>query len=491
MKINIKHSPIAPVEADLTGFSDFIVLLPEKPKSSHWQILAYQKLLRLRLKTLDKTKLKEPFSTQLPNDSGTRLSMVSCAGSDSRFKLLSTMGKLLGEHFHNGDKKFGIQVLSDDQNTLKPAVEALFAALFARQAEMPNYKRSHHPVKRLKEVHLFSPFAVDHRRVHAEAQGNNLARYLTTLPANELRPKSYISRIRQLARKNAWKMNVLTMAQLEKQKAGAFLAVAQENRGDPGGIVHLSYHPAGKATKKQIALVGKGICFDTGGMNLKPAAYMHGMHEDMAGSAVALGCLLTLTQLKVKYSVHCWLAITENHIGANAYRQNDVVTALNGTTIEIIHTDAEGRMVLADTLTLAAKSKPNLIIDYATLTGSCVSALGTLYSGVFGNQQQLLDKAVAAGKASGERVWAFPHDEDYDDDIKSSIADIKQCQLSGGPDHIHGARFLDRFVPENTPWVHVDLSASNHKGGLAHIPTDVTGFGVHLTTSLLLDQDVI
>ena len=130
--------------------------------------------------------------------------------------------------------------------------------------------------------------------------------------------------------------------------------------------------------------MGKGICFDTGGHNLKPARYMHGMHEDMNGSAVALGILLAASQqCKLEVNIDCWLAIAQNHISPKAYKQNDIVTALNGTTIEIIHTDAEGRMVLADTLTLAARAKPDLIIDFATLTGSMTVALGARYSGVF------------------------------------------------------------------------------------------------------------
>jgi leucyl aminopeptidase len=153
------------------------------------------------------------------------------------------------------------------------------------------------------------------------------------------------------------------------------------------------------------------------------------------------------------------------------------VKALNGTTIEIVHTDAEGRMVLADTLTLAAKAKPSLIIDFATLTGSMAVALGERYSGVLGNREALLEQAVAAGKASGERVCAFPLDEDYEQALESKIADIKQCTLDGEADHILAARFLQRFVG-NVPWLHVDLSASSCKGGLGAVASDVTGFGV-------------
>ena len=233
-------------------------------------------------------------------------------------------------------------------------------------------------------------------------------------------------------------------------------------------------------------LVGKGICYDTGGTNLKPANYMFGMHEDMQGSAVALGTLLALTKLNFNRPVECWMALAMNHIGSKAYKPNDVIRASDGTTVEVVHTDAEGRMVLADTLALASKEKPSLIIDYATLTGACMYSIGTSYSGIFTNQNKWHLNLIKAGEDSGERVWPFPLDEDFDQMLKSDIADIKQCSQEGGVDHILASRFLQRFVKNNTPWIHIDLSSSSKKGGLAHIPTNTTGFGVRYTVNLLL-----
>lgn len=211
---------------------------------------------------------------------------------------------------------------------------------------------------------------------------------------------------------------------------------------------------------------------------------MLGMHEDMNGSAVALGILLAATRADLALEIDCWLAIAQNHLSPSAYKQNDVITALNGLTIEIIHTDAEGRMVLADTLTLAAKQKPDVIIDFATLTGSMHTALGSRYSGIFSNQDSLAHKAVSAGKKSGERVCAFPMDPDYDANLKSNIADVKQCALDGEFDHILAARFLNQFV-NDLPWIHVDLSASSHKDGLGAVGSDVTGFGVSWAIELI------
>jgi leucyl aminopeptidase len=309
----------------------------------------------------------------------------------------------------------------------------------------------------------------------AKAEGNLLSRELTVLPPNELTPTLYRKHIRQLADKEGWKYTEFDLEALRKMGAGAFVAVAQGSDPEDAAIVHLRRRVENAV--KTVALVGKGICFDTGGHNLKPARHMHGMNEDMNGSSVALGLLVALTQADVPVNIDCWLPIAQNLISPYAYKQNDVITALNGTTIEIIHTDAEGRMVLADTLTLAAREKPDVMIDFATLTGSMHTALGSRYSGIFSNRDDLAQKALAAGKSSGERVWAFPSDADYDVELDSKIADIKQCTLEGEADHILAARFLNRFV-DDVPWLHMDLSASNNKGGLGAVASDVTGFGV-------------
>jgi leucyl aminopeptidase len=209
------------------------------------------------------------------------------------------------------------------------------------------------------------------------------------------------------------------------------------------------------------------------------------MHTDMEGSAVALGSLYALHALGSPLAVDCWLAITENRIGPTAYKPQDVVRAMNGTTIQVIHTDAEGRMVLADTLALAATKKPQAIIDYATLTGACVYALTERYSGAFTNRPATRAAIESAGSQSGERVWCFPMDADFDSDIESSVADVLQCHVEGRGDHILAARFLNRFVPSEIPWLHLDLAAGTRHGGLAHIATDITGFGVRYTLELL------
>ncbi|MDP2760048.1 MAG: leucyl aminopeptidase family protein [Sideroxyarcus sp.] len=310
----------------------------------------------------------------------------------------------------------------------------------------------------------------------AQAAGNLLCRELTMLPPNELTPGAYRQRVKKLAKTNKWQHEEFNMKVLRKIGAGAFVAVAQGSEFEDAAIVHLTYkHPKAKQT---IALVGKGICFDTGGHNLKPSRYMHNMHEDMNGSAVSLGILLAASQQKLAVNIDCWLALAQNHISPKAYKQNDIVKALNGTHIEVMHTDAEGRMVLADTLTLASRAKPDLMIDFATLTGSMAMALGARYSGVFGTTDELAQRAVSIGKQTGERLCAFPQDEDYEPALDSKVADIKQCTLDGEADHILATRFLKRFVEHDTPWLHIDLSASRCDGGLGAVASEVTGFGV-------------
>jgi leucyl aminopeptidase len=275
------------------------------------------------------------------------------------------------------------------------------------------------------------------------------------------------------------------MKRLRKMGAGAFVAVAQGSAADDAAIVHLTYrHPR---AKRSLAVVGKGICYDTGGHNLKPAQYMQGMHKDMNGSAVALGILFAVSEMKLPVQIDCWMAIARNDISPRAYHQDEIVTALDGTTIEIVHTDAEGRMVLSDTLALAARGKPALMVDFATLTGSMHTALGERYSGIFATTDDLARRAVAAGKATGERMCVFPMDDDYEEALESEVADVKQCTLSGGADHILATRLLKRFTG-GLPWIHMDLSSAKCKGGLGAVATDVNGFGVAWGVELFRTQ---
>jgi leucyl aminopeptidase len=446
----------------------------ELPERDFWQRLLKRKDTKIE------DLAKAPVVADLPD--GARVALVMLDATKPRFEQLTALRKAAMLLLDESPKTLAIVPLGVAEEALQ---DAIFVAL-VNGVPLPAQKKK--PAQALKEINVPRRLAANEASTNfslALARANLLARELTALPPNQLDPARYRQRLRKMAKAQGWGIEEFDFRRLNKMGAGAFCAVAQGSDDDGGGaaIVHLSWRPKKKAAKT-IALVGKGICYDTGGHNLKPAKYMAGMHEDMNGSAVALAILSAAAALELPVAIDCWLAIAKNHISPAAYAQGDIVRALDGTTIEVMHTDAEGRMVLADTLTLAAKNKPALMIDFATLTGSMQAALGQRYSGVFASSDELAATAVAAGRASGERVCVFPQDADYEPALDSKVADIKQCTLEGDADHILAARFLGRFVGK-TPWIHMDLSASSCTGGLGAVATDLTGFGVSWGVALL------
>lgn len=453
----------------------------------------YNELLQNKLKRsgIDYPSLnKTPVTLDLPN--GGIASFVILAAKLSMFQKHTLLRKAVKPLLDENPEILAICVFGDDATREAHACAAYYVAT-VNAAQLPNHKgaktKQESKDKPLREIHIYGYQAEhDYGYVNARVAANTLCRSLTILPPNALTPTIYRDKVKQLASEYGWTWEEFDMPTLQKMGAGAFYAVGQGSEPLDAAIVHLTYTP--KVAKKHIALVGKGICFDTGGHNLKPAKYMQGMHEDMNGSAVSLGILQAVTEMALEVKVDCWLAIAQNHIGPLAYKQNDVVTALNGMTIEIVHTDAEGRMVLADTLTLASRADkngnlPDVILDFATLTGSMHTALSDRMSGVISNRPELACKAVGAGAAAGERIVAFPYDEDFDSDLESDIADIKQCTLEGGADHIHAARFLGKFIENDVAWLHTDLSSYNRKGGLGAVATDTNGFGVGFGIALI------
>lgn len=311
---------------------------------------------------------------------------------------------------------------------------------------------------------------------------NNQTKYLAELPSNILTPKNYheyaTQKIKELKKTNSnLQASFIDVKELKKRGAGAFLAVASADLNDSAGIVHLSWKGSKKA-KNKIALVGKGICFDTGGYNVKTGNYMYSMHRDMTGSAVVFSLFCTLIELEAPYEIDCYMALAENLISHEGYKPNDVVIASNGVSIEVADTDAEGRMVLSDTLAIASQKNPDLMIDFATLTGTVIRSLDTRRSGAFSNQLKVSRLAVDVGEECGERVWNFPIGDDYLKPVQSEIADVRQCATVNQADHIYAATFLSHFVGKDIPWLHIDLSSESNKGGLGLVPSEVTGFGV-------------
>lgn len=461
--------------------SHFLVVLPQSSRLPEEGFPGRETLeALLSRRRMKPEKLSQtPLAATLP--SGALGAWAMLDSDKPAFEQLTVLRKALQPLLEEHPGELAIAVLGSLEERHRAAGLGAYVA-WVNGALLPSRKKNdeRRPLGRIA-LHGFQ--AKDgFKAIRARAEGNLLARELTVLPPNELTPALYRGRIRSLAQEEGWKVTEYDLKRLRRMGAGAFVAVAQGSLEEDAAIVHVRRQV--KGAKKTVALVGKGICFDTGGHNLKPAKYMHGMHEDMNGSAVALGILLAAARSELPVNIDCWLALAQNHLSPRAYKQNDVVRALNGTTIEVVHTDAEGRMVLADALTLAARGKPEAIIDFATLTGSMHAALGTRYSGVFSNREALAAAAVAAGRESGERVLLFPLDADYETALESKVADVKQCTLEGDADHILAARFLSRFV-DDAPWVHVDLSASRCEGGLGAVATDVTGFGVAWGVTLL------
>ena len=292
-------------------------------------------------------------------------------------------------------------------------------------------------------------------RVMAEAA--NLARDMVNEPANYMTPSHMAETAKRLAETYGLELNVLEQEQMQELGMGALLGVAQGSRQPPKFIV-LRYR-GGDSSEIDVALVGKGITFDSGGISIKPSEKMDEMKSDMAGGAAVMAAISAIAQLKPKINVMAIIPATENLPGGNALKPGDILTAMSGKTIEIVNTDAEGRLILADALGYVRKFGAKSIVDVATLTGACIIALGKVCTGAFGNNQELIDRIIAAGAEAGELIWQMPMYDQYKEQNKSDVADIKNA---GGRDGgaITAAQFLSEFAGD-TPWVHLDIAGTS------------------------------
>jgi leucyl aminopeptidase len=289
----------------------------------------------------------------------------------------------------------------------------------------------------------------------------------------------------EVARKRGLMAEVLEKKEMEELGMGGLLSVAQGSQQAPKFIV-LQYR--GRASSElDIALVGKGITFDSGGISIKPSEGMGDMKGDMAGGAAVIGAISAVARLKPRINVAAIIPATENLPSGTSYKPGDIITIMNGTTVEIISTDAEGRLILADAISYALKMKAKRIVDVATLTGACQVALGDVCTGAFGNSQDFMDRLIKAGQTTGECMWQMPMNEEYKELNKSDIADIKN---SGGRwgGAITAAQFLAEFVGE-TPWAHIDIAGTSdtdkEKG---YLVKGATGIGVRTLVNLALDS---
>jgi leucyl aminopeptidase len=315
-------------------------------------------------------------------------------------------------------------------------------------------------------------------------EGVIAARDLVNEPPNVLYPEEFARRASQL-RKLGVGIDVLDVAAMKKLKMGALLGVAQGS-ARPGRTVIMRWN-GGKRGGQPLAFVGKGVCFDTGGISIKPSGSMEDMKGDMGGAACVVGLMHALAARKAKVNAVGAIGLVENMPDGNAQRPGDIVTSMSGQTIEIINTDAEGRLVLADVLWYVAKKfKPQFMVDLATLTGAIMVALGTEYAGLFSNNDELAERLTKAGFATGERVWRMPLGPEYDKQIDSQFADMKNTGNRHGGS-ITAAQFLQRFV-DKTPWAHLDIAGTAMGASKSEINQSWgSGFGVRLLDRLVAD----
>lgn len=295
------------------------------------------------------------------------------------------------------------------------------------------------------------------------AQSINLARKLSDMPANEMTPTYFLNEAKRIAKDNKLKISVIDEKMAKKMGMGAFVGVAQGS-DEPSYMISLEYKGDIKS-KDKWAIVGKGITFDTGGLNLKPDKHLSDMQYDMCGAAAALAIIETIAKLGVRTNIAAVMAVTENMPGGKAQRPGDIVRSYCGKTIEIGNTDAEGRLVLIDALAYAQKDlKTNKLIDLATLTGGIIAALGDFYTGVLGNNSEFTESLIQASKNVGEKMWQLPMDEEFAENVKSEVADLSNIGTNlASPSSAHaimGAKFLEAAIENNNPWIHLDIAGS-------------------------------
>ena len=317
------------------------------------------------------------------------------------------------------------------------------------------------------------------------AESQNFTRALANEPANLLTPLKMAAAAREMAQQQGLECEVLERADLERLGMGALLGVAQGS-AEPPALIVVRYRPPAAASAAHLGLVGKGVTFDTGGISIKPSEGMEKMKYDMCGGAAMIGAMRAIAQLKPPLAVTAFIPCVENMPGSRAQRPGDIVTAMSGKTIEVLNTDAEGRLILADALAYARRLGCTHLVDAATLTGAIVVALGHIYVGLFSNNDAMRDRVLSAARAEGERMWPMPLDDDYKEGLKSPFADLANIGTRWGG-AITAAIFLKEFA-EDTPWVHLDIAGTAYLDEpQPNMPKGPTGLPVRTLVRLATD----
>jgi len=328
-------------------------------------------------------------------------------------------------------------------------------------------------------------FLLIKKKIFSLASSVFFTRDLVSEPPNVLNPERFVKEIKKLSSIGV-KIKVYDLNELKKLGMNAIIGVSQGSKNLPF-FVTMIWKPKKYNNKKPLSFIGKGVCFDTGGISLKPAKFMEDMKYDMAGAGAVVGLMKSIALNKINKYVIGAVALVENMPSGSAQRPGDIIQSYSGKTIEILNTDAEGRLILADAIYYVEKNyKPDLIVDLATLTGAMVVALGNEYAGIFSNNDNLANKLMKSGEIEGEKLWRFPLHKNYDELMNSEVADVQNINYSGGAGSITAAQFLQRFIFKNTPWAHLDIAGvAWTKKDLDIVPKGATGFGVKLLTNFV------
>ncbi len=369
--------------------------------------------------------------------------------------------------------------------------EAIFLQSFIEGVHLGNYNFDRYKSGRKKPDDLNVYIHFTDQKILKSVLSNTekimnavfFTRDLVNEPAITLTPSELVSRAKKELSKTSAKISVFGKTELKKRKMNAILAVGAAS-DNPPLLLAIHYKPSGRA-KKKIALVGKGVCYDAGGLSLKPTSSMLEMKADMAGGAAVIGIMKAAATMKLPVELIGIVPAVENMVGGSSYKPGDIIVAASGKSIEVKDTDAEGRIILADALHYASQFKPDQIIDFATLTGACVVALGEIAAGLFTENDHLADDLLASGRKTYERLWRMPFWRDYNEMVKSDIADVSNLGPRWGG-AITAGKFLENFVDKKIPWAHIDIAgpAIKHKSKNYTEKYD-TGFGVRLMIDYL------
>ena len=398
---------------------------------------------------------------------------------------IENLGAKFYEHFKNSIESEYYFNSDTITNKLENCLGYFFHGIKLKSYSFDKYKTK----KRKKIINLFIygkkiPSYKNQIRFKAIEEGTFYTRDLVSEPGNVLHPDEYAKRL-NLLRKIGLKIKIYNEKDLKKLGMNTLLGVGQGSiRGSY--LVTMEWNGL-KDKSKPLAFVGKGVCFDTGGISLKPAKFMEDMTYDMAGSAVVVGLMKSLALRKAKINAVGVVGLVENMPGGNAQRPGDIVKSYSGKTVEILNTDAEGRLVLADALTYTEKKfKPKFIVDLATLTGAIIVSLGSEYAGLFSNNDKLSQQLIDAGEDVEEKVWRMPLNKNFDKLIDSKNADMQNINYVGGAGSTTAAQFLQRFILNKTPWAHLDIAGmAFSKYGGALNSGGATGYGVRLLNKLI------